>query len=83
MILECNVWCSENDQNRDLGLPDGDCWMPIAIDLIEVKTIKEAGRDDFIGDCRATLYLSGEHFIIDLSYTDAVTLWRKEKDNKK
>lgn len=70
------MWCSENDKNRDLGLPDGDCWMPISIDLLKVEAIKLAGSNDFIGDDKATIHLqSGAHFIIDMKYEQAVKVW--------
>jgi hypothetical protein len=77
MILETEVWCSESDKNRDLGLPDGDCWMPISILFSSICAIKEAGSNDFIGDNMATIYLKNEHFIINLKYTEAVKLWAK------
>ncbi len=67
--LVCNVWCSEHDQMRDLGLPDGDCWMPIAVDLSKVVTIKLAGPNAFIGNDKATLYLiSGSIVIVDVPF---------------
>ena len=70
-IVECNVWCSESDENAKMGLPDGDVWMPIAIDFDKVISIKLAGPNDFIGDDRATIYLHGGsvNFIIDITYT--------------
>lgn len=76
MILECNVWCSESDENRELGLPDGDCWMPIAIKLSEIVAIKLAGPNDFIGDGKATINFHGSSFIIDVTYNEAVKIWR-------
>lgn len=42
-IFECNVWC-EDDEKENLGLPDGDCWMPIAFKLSEIESIKLAGE---------------------------------------
>jgi len=75
MILSCNVWCSESDENRNLGLPDGDCWMPISINLKSVVTVKEAGGNDFIGKGKATLFINGEHFIIDQTYNEVVKWW--------
>lgn len=75
-IVECNVWCSASDQNRNLGLPDGDCWMPISIDFGSVLTIKEAGENEFIGKGKATIYIPGQHFIVDIDYKDAVIIWR-------
>jgi hypothetical protein len=76
-IIECNVWCSESDKNRELGLPDGDCWMPIAIDFDVVATIKEAGPNDFLGHGKATVYVNGSHFIIDIEYQEAVKIWKR------
>lgn len=76
-ILNCNVWCSDNDKARDLGLPDGDCWMPIAIDFTKVSAIKLAGPNDFIGDDKATIYLPYGTVIIDITYNEAVEIWRK------
>lgn len=78
MILSCNVWCSESDKNRELGLPDGDCWMPISINLKSVVAIKEAGPNDFIGDGKATIYLPQEHFIIEITYQEAIRFWESE-----
>lgn len=76
MIFECNVWCSESDKNRDLGLPDGDCWMPIAIKYEAVLAVKEAGENDFLGKGKATIYLNNEHFIIDIPYQDFKKIWQ-------
>lgn len=76
MILHTEVWCSESDKNRDMGLPDGDCWMPISIRLDMVIAIKEAGVNDFIGEGKATIYLYNEHFIINLSQKEAIEKWQ-------
>lgn len=82
-VLQCNVWCSENDKAKDLGLPDGDCWMPIAIDLMKVEAIKLAGPNEFIGDDKATIHLqSGAHFIIDVIYQEAVNKWEARITNQ-
>ena len=77
MLLECNVWCSENIQNRDLGLPDDDVWMAITIKLDAILTIKEAGPNELLGEGRATIYIGNEHFIIDKTYIEVLELWRK------
>ena len=77
MILQTEVWCSADDKARDLGLEDGDCWMPIAIDWRKVATIKLAGPNDFIGEDKATIYVDGVHFIIKMKFTDAVEMWKE------
>jgi hypothetical protein len=80
MILECNVWCSENDQAKDLGLPDGDCWLPISINVRDIMTIKLAGANDFLGEDKATIYIPGATFIVDITYKDAVKIWKEHAD---
>jgi hypothetical protein len=50
MICECNVWCTANDQLEGFGIDGGDVWMPIAFLWNEVVCIKEAGRNDFLGE---------------------------------
>lgn len=82
MILETEVWCSADDKARDMGLPDGDIWMPIAIDFDKIDTIKEAGSNDFIGEGKATIYVGGVHFIIKMDYKSAVEKW-KQHDYKR
>lgn len=79
MIFSCNVWCSASDENRNLGLPDGDCWMPITIDFSRILAVKEAGANEFLGEGRATIYLPNEHFIIDTMYANAVELWKESE----
>jgi hypothetical protein len=76
MKIECNVWCVENPTNQDLGLPEGDIWLPCAIDLTKVVAIKLAGENEFIGKGKAVVYINGEHFTIDKSYKELVTQWR-------
>jgi hypothetical protein len=75
-IIECNVWCSESDEEARMGLPDGDCWMPISIDFDHVSAIKLAGPNDFIGDDKATIYLPTANVIVDLTYAEAIAIWK-------
>lgn len=77
MIVECNVWCVGNDPKLiDMGLPEGDSWMPIAIDFRRVIAIKLAGPHEFVGDDKATIHLEhGLCFTTDIPYRNAVTIW--------
>jgi hypothetical protein len=77
MKIDCNVWCIENPSNQDLGLPEGDVWLPMAIDLKQVIAIKLAVENDFIGKGKAVVYIPGEHFTLDRSYKDLVSQWRQ------
>lgn len=82
MIVQCNVWCSESDLNRNLGLPDGDIWMPIAINFKAIQTIKEAGGNEFTGPGKAAIYISSDHFIVDIDYKEAVMMWKGALEDK-
>lgn len=77
-IVRCNVWCVRSSkQEIDLGLPEGDSWMPIAIDFSQIIAIKLAGENDFIGNDKPVIYLSGsENFTIDIPFQKAVNMWR-------
>jgi hypothetical protein len=80
MILECNVWCSEDDKSRELGLPDGDVWMPISIRVEAIITVKLAGPNDFIGENKATIYISGhQYFIVDKTYDEVIKIWKQQE----
>lgn len=77
MILETKVWCSEDDEAKKMGLPDGDAWMPISFDLDKVDTIREAGYNDFVGEGKATIYIGGVHFTINMEYRSVVKIWKE------
>ena len=78
MIVECNVWCVGNSTtNIDLGLPEGDRWMPFVIDISKVDAIKLAGENDFIGPDKACVYLRGDNFTLDIRFADAIELWKE------
>lgn len=75
-IIECKVWCTANDAKLiDLGMDEGDQWMPIAIDLDRVCAVKLAGENEFLGNDKATLYF--EHVTTDIKFTDAIKLWKE------
>lgn len=76
-IIECNVWCVADDKAKDLGLPEGDEWMPIAIDFSRITMIKLCGENDFIGNDKPTIYIDGQHLTIDIPYNLAVSIWRR------
>lgn len=81
MIVECNVWCVGNTKEQiELGLPEGDSWMPIAIDFSIVVAIKLSGENDFIGDDKATIYFQNNYLTVDISYKNALILWRHVKN---
>jgi len=77
-IVTCNVWCVLNTkQEIELGLPEGDKWMPIAIDFSKIVAIKLAGDNEFIGDDKSVIYVSGgENFTTDIPYQQAINMWR-------
>jgi len=76
MIVECNVWCVGNTtQQIDLGLPEGDRWMPIAIDFSTVVAIKLAGENEFVGDDKSVLYFDNNHLTVDIEFKDALKIW--------
>lgn len=78
-VVTCNVWCVSNTkQEIDLGLPEGDKWMPIAIDFSKIVAIKLAGENEFIGGDKPVVYMAnGENFTIDIPYLQAVNKWRE------
>lgn len=81
MIVECNVWCVGNPEKLiELGLEEGDSWMPFAIDFNIVESIKLAGENEFLGNDKATLYYNGNHTTVDISFTEAIKIWRKAKN---
>lgn len=81
MMVECNVWCVDNPKDQiDLGLPEGDRWMPVTIDFRKIDYIKLAGENEFIGDDKAVIvFASGNNITIDIKYTEAVKMWGKIK----
>lgn len=77
-VIECNVWCVGNDKNLvDMGLPEGDSWMPFAIDFTTIASIKLAGENEFLGNDKATIYFHGREVTIDIAYKDAIKLWKR------
>lgn len=85
-VVECNVWCVGDEKAASMGLPEGDSWMPFAVDFCTISSIKLAGETDFIGNDKATIYFHGREVTIDIPYRQAVKLWRefliKEKEKK-
>ncbi len=80
MIIECNVWCTgRNKYEIDLGLPEGDSWLPFAIDFSSIVAIKECGENDFLGKGKATVYFASEVVTIDISFIDAIKKWKECK----
>ncbi|HEY3385374.1 MAG TPA: hypothetical protein VGK46_02625 [Saprospiraceae bacterium] len=79
MIIECNVWCVDTPKEQiNLGLPEGDRWMPIAIDFSKVVAIKLCGENDFIGDQAPVVYVGyDQDFILDIPYMEALKLWKE------
>lgn len=81
MVIECNVWCSdsdEDDQLSKLGIDSSDdCWMPVAIDFSKIEHIKLAGKNDFIGDNKACIGMKSGIMIIDIPYEKAVRIWKE------
>lgn len=65
----------------DLGLPEGDRWMPFAVDFSQVEVIKLAGESDFLGDNKPVIYINGDNYTLDIPFDQAVRLW-KEAMNK-
>lgn len=83
MIVECNVWCIDNPpEHIEMGLPEGDRWMPISIDFSIVVAIKLCGENEFIGDDKAVLYFDGNYLTVDIKYTDAVKWWKEAKNQR-
>lgn len=76
-IIECNVWCVASDTAADLGLPEGDQWMPIAIDFRTISAIKLCGETEFLGTDKAVVYFNGRDVTIDIPYKDAVLFWKE------
>ena len=80
MIIKCHVWCTGRSRREiDLGLPEGDSWLPFAVDFSIVNAIKLAGENDFLGNDKASIYFQGEVFTIDITFEKAIELWEKAK----
>ncbi len=78
MIVECNVWCINNSpEHVAMGLPEGDAWMPIAIDFSSVVAIKLCGENEFLGNDKAVLYFDSNYVTVDFTYKEAVKIWRR------
>lgn len=76
-IVMCNVWCVSNTKTEiDLGLPEGDKWMPIAVDFSKIVAIKLAGENEFLGGDKPVVYLPNDNFTIDIPYQQAIKMWR-------
>lgn len=73
MILKCNILCF-NEKEQNLTGNSEDIWLPICIDLDYIFAVKENGIGEHSG--KATMWhKSGDYFIIDLDYEDALTKW--------
>jgi len=79
MMIECNVWCSEDDHAEEMGMPSGDCWMPMIIKLGSISAIKEAGGNDFIGEGKCTVFVHDRSFIIDRTYKEIAEMFKKPR----
>jgi len=84
-IIETQVWCygksqEEVDREQTLGItidaPD-DVWLPFAVDFDKVIAIKQAAETEFLGPNRATVYINEERLTINLSFEEAVEIWKK------
>lgn len=80
VILDCNVWCVADDRAKDLGLPEGDSWMPFAIDLTTISAIKLCGENEFLGSDKSTIHYPGGIVTLDVPYTELVKLWKEAMD---
>lgn len=77
MIVECNVWCTGNSKDLiEMGLPEGDSWLPLTIDFRKIIAIKLCGANEFLGDDKASVYFADQCVTIDITYKDAVKLWK-------
>lgn len=77
-IVECNVWCVANTEDAiNLGLPEGDSWMPFAVDFSCISAIKLSGESEFLGNDKATINFNGRDLTIDIPYKQAVAMWKK------
>jgi hypothetical protein len=80
MIVECNVWCVAAPKEQiEMGLPEGDQWLPIAIDFDRIDAIKLAGDNEFLGNDKALIYFNGNSLTIDISYIEAVRIWQRNQ----
>lgn len=77
-ILLTEVWCTANtEESIRLGLPEGDSWMPIVIDLKSIVAIKLSGETEFLGNDKATVYFNyGSSLTINVAYEKAIQLWK-------
>lgn len=75
--IECKVWCVGNSAKEiEMGLPEGDSWMPYAFDMRAAESIKLAGANDFLGNDKATInFKSGMSVTIDKTFQEMVELF--------
>lgn len=71
-FFECNVWCvAANQEHVSLGLPEGDQWMPIILNVDEICTVKLAGANEFLGDDKSCItFKNGQQLTIDIPYNE-------------
>lgn len=80
MIIETEVWCiGESPENVELGLPEGDQWMPFIFDIRNVSAIKLAGPTEFLGDDKATIHIFDKSFTINKTYFDMADLFKQSR----
>lgn len=83
MIVECNVWCTGNAKDLiEMGLPEGDTRMPIAVDFRRIFAVKLCGPNDFLGDDKASVYFGDHCITLDITYKEAVKLWKDANQSK-
>lgn len=51
--------------------------MPFAIDFRTISSIKLAGETEFLGNDKATVCYHGRDLTIDMTYNEAVSIWRR------
>lgn len=80
MVIETEVWCVADASQEQLGLDGGSEWYPIIIDFRSVSLIKLAGADKFIGDDKAEIMIHGHHMTLNITYKDAVVMFKESRD---
>lgn len=74
-ILQCNVLCY-NEKEQNLTGNSEDLWLPLSIDMDYVFAVKQNGAREY--PTKAVIWhKSGDYFVIDVDYEDAVIKWIK------
>lgn len=86
-IIECNVWCYEEDseEKEKLGLEIGGTWLPMMVDLSLAMIVKSAGLHNKFPELNGTgvIYMcDADGFVTDIPYEKLKLMFEVVKKKK-